>query len=762
MADITADTVSVIFEADDSRYLRKLDNNSAQFMRNMRRISKAAQDAGAATAVSFDKVTGTFTRSADATDKALARMSNSLNKIVADGVKTSGSMRSMGGNIANVGSQFNDIAVQLASGTSPWTIALQQGTQLNQVFASMKGAGGVGVLKLLADGLMSMVSPISLATIGIIALGGYAIQWLTSMKSELPKVSDYLKEHGELVKDIKDYYEGAESSAEKYGKTAGIVLDSLIRKQAETAKKLADRQNAEFLNPLSLSGAITGSGEFVVAPEFQAAAPAIVKFREELKKGNADFDAFIESVQNSELSQKLKDDLITGANALRELNAAADTKPLTDYQKAMADVNAAIQAMDDKKVQDALEEIAKKAGDGKITVDQVGEALRELSILHPDMAGPIGAMNALILKAQEANTAISGIGGRVGSMNAPMTIPEGQARPLGGLEFGSRFGDDNDAATRLAEQKAKIEKEQKQLAEAAERARLKAERDAKRKSRESTREDDYERFNRRIQEQMEVAEQEYNAQAKINPLVEDYGFALEAARLYQEGLNAAKKAGVDLSPAEQEALRKQTEGLAAIRAEQERLNEEQAKVKQNFEEWNGVAKDAVGGFISDLQNGVSLADALHNALDKVLDKLIEVGLNSIFDPQSGIFGGGGGGGLGAIFGGLFGGFRANGGPVGVGKSYVVGEKGPEIFTPDQSGSIIPNSAKLTGGATTTSGPQAVDVHFINDVDDNGNITPIITRIAQREVGAGMKRVQKTEIQRLPGNMQAVRQRGLAR
>ncbi|MEM6681814.1 MAG: phage tail tape measure protein [Pseudomonadota bacterium] len=42
-------------------------------------------------------------------------------------------------------------------------------------------------------------------------------------------------------------------------------------------------------------------------------------------------------------------------------------------------------------------------------------------------------------------------------------------------------------------------------------------------------------------------------------------------------------------------------------------------------------------------------------------------------------------------GGLFGGARAMGGPVDMGKAYLVGEKGPELFVPGQSGTIIPNS-----------------------------------------------------------------------
>lgn len=53
--------------------------------------------------------------------------------------------------------------------------------------------------------------------------------------------------------------------------------------------------------------------------------------------------------------------------------------------------------------------------------------------------------------------------------------------------------------------------------------------------------------------------------------------------------------------------------------------------------------------------------------------------------------GGTGGILGAI-GDLFGGARAEGGPVTAGKAYLVGERGPELFSPGASGHITPNHA----------------------------------------------------------------------
>lgn len=48
---------------------------------------------------------------------------------------------------------------------------------------------------------------------------------------------------------------------------------------------------------------------------------------------------------------------------------------------------------------------------------------------------------------------------------------------------------------------------------------------------------------------------------------------------------------------------------------------------------------------------------------------------------------------------IFGGGRAAGGPVTGGTTYLVGEKGPELFTPGSSGNIIPNNRLGGGGGT---------------------------------------------------------------
>lgn len=80
--------------------------------------------------------------------------------------------------------------------------------------------------------------------------------------------------------------------------------------------------------------------------------------------------------------------------------------------------------------------------------------------------------------------------------------------------------------------------------------------------------------------------------------------------------------------------------------------------------------------------------------------------------------------IGGAIGGAFGGGRATGGPVSSGTTYLVGEQGPELFTPSTSGRIIPNGA-MGGGSNTI------------NITVNGAIDPIstarqITQILNRE------------------------------
>ncbi|MFZ9893128.1 MAG: hypothetical protein ACO3E4_05640 [Candidatus Nanopelagicaceae bacterium] len=55
--------------------------------------------------------------------------------------------------------------------------------------------------------------------------------------------------------------------------------------------------------------------------------------------------------------------------------------------------------------------------------------------------------------------------------------------------------------------------------------------------------------------------------------------------------------------------------------------------------------------------------------------------------------------IGGAVSGVFGGGKAMGGPVNAGTTYLVGEQGPELFTPSTYGNIVPNNKLSTSGQT---------------------------------------------------------------
>ena len=87
------------------------------------------------------------------------------------------------------------------------------------------------------------------------------------------------------------------------------------------------------------------------------------------------------------------------------------------------------------------------------------------------------------------------------------------------------------------------------------------------------------------------------------------------------------------------------------------------------------------------------------ALKKVLDDIVKLILQMyVFKTLADSMGGKNGGFFGQLFAGMAGlSGKASGGPVSSGMSYIVGEQGPELFTPGSSGAITPNGAM--GGTT---------------------------------------------------------------
>lgn len=152
------------------------------------------------------------------------------------------------------------------------------------------------------------------------------------------------------------------------------------------------------------------------------------------------------------------------------------------------------------------------------------------------------------------------------------------------------------------------------------------------------------------------------------------------------------------------ALYEQQDATKALTEENEKQADAKAKAQQEEKKraeelknvYQGIGDTIADGVTNALKGAVdgtkSLADAATSLLNDLANQLLQVARNMLFFGNiSGTLTGGSG-----ILGSLFSGFLANGGTAMGGRSYVVGEKGPELFTPGRTGSVAPTGS--FGGA----------------------------------------------------------------
>jgi len=127
-------------------------------------------------------------------------------------------------------------------------------------------------------------------------------------------------------------------------------------------------------------------------------------------------------------------------------------------------------------------------------------------------------------------------------------------------------------------------------------------------------------------------------------------------------------------------------------------NQEAEQLVKNAELVRDAFKDLTTNIATELSDGIQGlirgTSTLNDVLSSVLNKMIDAAFNmAFFGNASGTMTKGMG-----LFGNLFGGFLSTGGRTKGGKSYIVGEQGPELFTPGVSGMVSPNSS--LGGSTS--------------------------------------------------------------
>lgn len=297
----TADQIDVVLTVRDAAYLARLKQDETAFLGTMKNMETASTRAGAAISVLGNKGVSDINKAAVAT-KGLAN------------------------NTGNLAAQFNDIGVQLAGGQSPFLIALQQGTQINQVLGQ---AGAGGAVKALGSAFLSLLNPVSLSTIAIIALAGYAVQYFTSILTDGASSSEVIKDQNDLIRKVAENWGEAVPALQAY-------IDQLDRA----------KNNADAL----------AAGEALAGREFDSLRQQLPDLRAELAAARIDiqniggeakeidtlqaaFDAFSKKVEDGTATS---DDLNNILAVLARTTGAETIPSLVSLQGVLAAVSGAL------------------------------------------------------------------------------------------------------------------------------------------------------------------------------------------------------------------------------------------------------------------------------------------------------------------------------------------------------------------------------------------------------------------------------------
>ncbi|KAB0462416.1 phage tail length tape measure family protein [Agrobacterium radiobacter] len=611
-------------------------------------------------------------------------------------------------NTSNIAAQFQDIGVTTAMGMSPIQIALQQGTQLSAAFNDLK-RDGQSVGATLAGAFASVISPISLVTIGVIAAGAAAFQYFSTVMSEGDKSAEVLKEQAALISAV----------AERWGDAVPALRD--YADQLKRAQDNADlKKGAEIVNTNTLAdvrrdiedtrlsfGALqsdlqSGGEEATVIKELQTAFQDFAKAAEEGKVQTEE----VERVQNA-LSAAINSTGLQStsdfAEKFRELAAAA-LAAADSVQKV--NIAAARANMTDITTWRSYDPNTRKLD---TNADPWADNIQNPGFMTPEF-GPTPERRPSDLDTDKNR----GFGTPKRSRAPQKTSADRFAEDLQAVrdrtealrQEMSLIGLSNEAQTK---RRTALDLEQKALADLREEARKKGEKD------------------------------------------------LESIKLSPDKIAAIEQ--------ESAAYARQSEALRQAQEQQQKLNE-----------WNNVARDATRGFIDDLIQGESAADAFAGALSRIADALLDDVLNSIFKVNGaagssggllssilGIFGGGGGKNYfpAAPTGSLY----ADGGYTGPGGKYQPAgtvHKGEVVWSQAdvaRSGGVGAVEALrkgyANGGAVGVSVPTIPSLRPANDNAVKVNYAPVIdARGADAEAVARLERVVAKQGAEMQGRVEA--------
>ncbi|RMD52399.1 hypothetical protein D6827_00095 [Candidatus Parcubacteria bacterium] len=216
--------------------------------------------------------------------------------------------------VTNLGYQLNDIGVMLAAGQSPFLLAMQQGTQISQIFNVMS-ANAEGVknkMRLLGNAISAsftqILNPISLATIAIIGITAVVVKWIRRSDETAEKNKQLAESFDSVKKSIEDAIKAQEAQLAGMDKFDYNIIDKLIEyrvaigKVKEEIKKLQELRMSPVLgSPLGDASAF--SYLFSITGE-RAQKKKLAQLQEQLKTLEEQYSTLLKLREENEAIRK--------------------------------------------------------------------------------------------------------------------------------------------------------------------------------------------------------------------------------------------------------------------------------------------------------------------------------------------------------------------------------------------------------------------------------------------------------------------------
>lgn len=666
----------------------------------------------------------------------------------------------------NLSFQLNDISQGLLAGTSPFTIMIQQSSQVAQAF--QQAGGGIGAL---GTALKSAFSPTALVISGLILAAGYVADYFRNVEEGAPSATEALKKHAETIASFDEAFNRAKDGLKQYSDAAKALIGLALKDDLAATKGALE----DLIGGLKSGGIgrLVGLGQRgildIPIEEFNGATHAVQLFDQALQKlegDTPDVRGFVQQMIEIENMTGLPDpikalakefrlaaaDGVALADQAEEIQKRLDTVMLTS-EKARVALAALIQTFTglgtvgpeaanmiaeafNTKVVPAIQATIEAAQNATKFLEQMAQT--PLGTLPPLVSGGgqflnpeelqrfkageagLAAMNKEMEKSIElikqregfitnakwdvnafrvgfgsdtitdemgrvtkvtkdtvttvaaANRDLqrrigefqAGIKGAIGGESWAALTEEQQAaltsiaynygslpkRIVDAIQQGGGPGVVSKAIEALGADNGGMNKKRR-LQEAAlfggaEFTAEKAPDKAK---------TNFDELFAQNQQRLEQLQYETKVRGDSTMSIDAQTVAIEKNKIAQDLLNAAKAQGLPITDELTKKIDAQAQAMAEAGLKTDQLKTKQKEASQASKEFGqqvaGIAQSAISGFVNDLRNGVSAGDAFANMLDRVIDGLLNMAIQSLFSQNAlgGVFGNlfGGGGGLGA-------------------------------------------------------------------------------------------------------------------